>query len=75
MTVDTVLLLTASGGVLFNAWQISRLSGLVERLSGRIERLSGLVDSIESTLQTVVAVLASGHRAGGGAHVTADRNA
>ena len=60
MTVETVLSVIASGGALFNAWQISRLSGRVERLSGRVERLSGCVDSMESTLQTVVTVLASG---------------
>ena len=68
--VETVLLLIASGGALFNAWQISRLSGRVERLSGR-------VDSMESTLQTVVTVLASGgvHTAGAGARVTVERHA
>ena len=60
VAVETILLLIASGGALFNAWQISRLSGRVEHLSGRVERLSGRVDSIESTLQTVVTVLASG---------------
>ena len=77
VTVETVLLLIASGGALFNAWQISRLSGRVERLSVGVERLSGLVDSIESMLQTVVTVLASGgvHTAGAAARVTAERNA
>jgi len=59
VAVETILLLIASGGALFNAWQISRLSGRVEHLSGWVERLSGRVDSIESTLQTVT-VLASG---------------
>ena len=49
MTVETVLLLIASGGALLNAWQTSRLS----RLSDWVERLSGRVDAIESTLQTV----------------------
>ena len=70
MTVETVLLVIASGGALFNAWQISRLSGRVERLSGR-------VDSMESTLQTVVTVLASGggHPASGSGRVMAERNA
>ncbi len=34
MTVETVLSVIASGGALFNAWQISRLSGRVELLTG-----------------------------------------
>ena len=70
VTVETALLPIASGGGLFDGWQISRLSGGVERLSGR-------VDSMESTLQTVVTVLASGgvHTARGGARVTAEGNA
>ena len=70
VTVGTVLLLIASGGALFNAWQVSRRSGRVEGLWGR-------VDSMESTLRAVVTVLASGgvHTASGGAFVTAERNA
>ena len=70
VTVETVLLLIASGGALFNAWQISRLSG-------RVERLSSLVDAIESMAQTVVTVLASGgvHTAVVGACVAPERNA
>lgn len=69
VTVETVLLLIASGGALFNAWQISGLSGRVERLSGR-------VDSMEATLQTLVTVLASGRvHTASGARVTAERNA
>lgn len=71
VTVETVLLVIASGGALFNAWQISRLSGRVERLSGRVDSME------ESTLQAVVTVLASGGviPASGSGRVMAERNA
>ena len=52
--LTAVASLLAAGGVLFNAWQTTRVEA---RLSSRIDRLTGRLDSLESTVQTALTAL------------------